>query len=664
LTDSAIKDYRFKTLQFHFEGCAMALTRTKLIKLGPAASGFSALTGLEALPTGGFAALVGTSNPGGTYTGGVLQKYDSNGRPVGDAVTTISTAHIFNVSVLHNGDFVFAKVHDGGYYGPPDIQEPAYFDVFLEQFDQSGNQLTPEFAANVRRDNDQYGSELTTLKNGNVLVAWDSLGGAISALIYSLQLAAITGEIKVGNSNEADGSKLGLVALKNGGFAISWIAYAVSGPDFLTTAKARIYDARGTPLTKAFDLESTVVGIQREIGLTTLSNGKFASAWYDETGSGSLPHMRIFNADGTAAGKQFDVGHQNVVAQAYQILGLSDGRLALAESAFIGTDGKLHLQLSFYDQSGKICGNPMTLDTADIYNPHLQSIGTIGLDQLKSGEVVVSWQFGEGDSTPRSIARAVVVNPLEFTGTAANDGWTGGNLNDAMSGAAGKDVFHGRGGSDVLTGGLGDDQLFGGAGADKLDGGDGSDTSSYVGDGPVTVSLLSPSKNTGAALGDRFLSIENLSGSNAADTLQGNGKVNLVNGNAGNDFIDGAGGDDTLRGDGGHDVLTGGEGHDLFDFTALSDSGPTSAQRDTIADFVSGTDHIGLHALDAVSTKAGNQNFTWIETQAFHKVAGELKYEKSGSGLVVSGDVNGDGHADFSILLQHVSALAKADFIL
>jgi len=148
----------------------------------------------------------------------------------------------------------------------------------------------------------------------------------------------------------------------------------------------------------------------------------------------------------------------------------------------------------------------------------------------------------------------------------------------------------------------------------------------------------------------------------AESVLAGN---DTVIGGAGRDILPGLGGNDRITGGKGADFLYGGKGADTFVYTALSDSTKAVSGRDVIYDFSSRQkDRIDLKAIDASTKSGGNQAFSFIGKEGFHKKAGELRYEKSLGGATVHGDVNGDGKADFSIYLKGVSALAKGDFIL
>jgi Peptidase M10 serralysin C terminal len=141
------------------------------------------------------------------------------------------------------------------------------------------------------------------------------------------------------------------------------------------------------------------------------------------------------------------------------------------------------------------------------------------------------------------------------------------------------------------------------------------------------------------------------------------------------DFIYGLGGADTLFGLDGIDTLTGGLGKDIlvggldadiFDFNRKSESTP--ANRDVIGDF-SGTgaelDRIDLSGIDAKAGH-GNQSFHWIGPHKFHHRVGELqvKYNDLSDVAIVSGDIDGNGRADFQIEVYSAVALAKGDFIL
>lgn len=132
-----------------------------------------------------------------------------------------------------------------------------------------------------------------------------------------------------------------------------------------------------------------------------------------------------------------------------------------------------------------------------------------------------------------------------------------------------------------------------------------------------------------------------------------------------NDYIDGFGGNDTITGGLGRDTLKGGTGRDTFVFKTLADSTVSSTGRDTILDFKQGQDDkIHLKAIDAISGTATNDGFHFIGDDAFGKQAGELRAVVSGSNTIVSGDVDGNGKADFSILLKGIVALHATDFVL
>ncbi len=204
-------------------------------------------------------------------------------------------------------------------------------------------------------------------------------------------------------------------------------------------------------------------------------------------------------------------------------------------------------------------------------------------------------------------------------GGSGNDQIFGGNDADTLLGRAGDDVLYGESGDDYLAGEDGNDTLIGGAGEDRLvagsgydqlfggedndklyvsingssstrfDGGNGTDTISferivsprtYAGvttnaDDPNFIngarfSLFDGNVFLGASAGTgsvgSYASIENIEGSNLADSLTGDWQNNKIHGRAGNDALTGGDGNDTLEGGEGRDRLNGGGGTDEASF--------------------------------------------------------------------------------------------------
>ena len=163
-----------------------------------------------------------------------------------------------------------------------------------------------------------------------------------------------------------------------------------------------------------------------------------------------------------------------------------------------------------------------------------------------------------------------------------------------------------------------------------------------------------------------------LNGNAGNDRLAGDAGRDRVLGGSGDDTLQGGAGRDTLRGDSGDDVLEGGTGADLmsggygadrFVFARPADSRPGAMDR--VQDFGRAEgDVIDLMALDAQRGVRGNQSFDLIGTAAFSGSAGELRWQRDGSGITVTADTDGDGHVDFALHLEGLTTLRASDFVL
>lgn len=153
--------------------------------------------------------------------------------------------------------------------------------------------------------------------------------------------------------------------------------------------------------------------------------------------------------------------------------------------------------------------------------------------------------------------------------------------------------------------------------------------------------------------------------------IGGTGDDRLVGNAAANRLVGGAG-DDVLSGLGGADVLCGGAGQDIFRFSAASASAPEAPDRllpsGGAAAFsgagAAGGDVIDLGGIDANTARSGDQAFV---LGAGHGI-GHLWLEADGMRTRVCGNVDGDGAADFVLIIADggttPDAYKAGDFVL
>jgi len=357
--------------------------------------------------------------------------------------------------------------------------------------------------------------------------------------------------------------------------------------------------------------------------------------------------------------------------------------------------GKDVVSIEYVTGATKVADVQAKAAAAGIYS-YVADIDLIGVNYegVLPGQAIL-------DDPPPPPPNAATTGADLLNGTTGADGIAGLGGNDTLSGGDGNDTLDGGDGNDRLLGGAGHDRLDGGAGADTMLGGTGDDTyvvaqstdvvteaagegrdlvfarlaGSYTLAANVEDLLLDGATTgngndlanliTGGAAAEKIYGRggnDTIAGGGGNDALYGNNGTDSLVGGAGNDTLEAGGGNDRLRGDAGTDILTGNAGNDVFLFGAVGESA-VGAGRDLITDFARG-DRIDLSGIDAITGLAGDQAFALIGSAAFSGTAGQLRVVQQGGLTIVSGDVNGDGVADFEIGIGKLVALGASDFVL
>ncbi|MBN8451136.1 MAG: M10 family metallopeptidase C-terminal domain-containing protein [Candidatus Accumulibacter sp.] len=284
------------------------------------------------------------------------------------------------------------------------------------------------------------------------------------------------------------------------------------------------------------------------------------------------------------------------------------------------------------------------------------------------------------------------VENLTLTGNGNLSG-TGNALANTLLGNVGINVLDGKAGVDVLDGGEGSDIYLVGlasdhAAAEIADSGNvGSDEVRFAASTSGTLTLFAGDRGIervviGKGLGEvavssgtlaldvdasRVANALSLLGNAGANVLTGTAYADTLDGSAGADRLMGGDGNDRLLGGAGNDTLTGGAGADQFVLTqALS----STANRDVLADFVSGTDTIqlSLSVFGALGVAPGDltadQFWSGSGIRAAHDASDRIIYDTATGSLLYDADGSGSGAAVAIAVVGLVThpSLACSDF--
>jgi Ca2+-binding RTX toxin-like protein len=293
---------------------------------------------------------------------------------------------------------------------------------------------------------------------------------------------------------------------------------------------------------------------------------------------------------------------------------------------------------------------------------------TVDPTALLSGATQYRLSVADGAVLDVAGNAAVALTTYTFTTLSAVNTINGTAVANTLNGTAGDDAIYGFGGNDTLNGNAGNDLLDGGTGNDRMTGGAGDDI--YVVDSATdTVTEAANGGNdtvrTTRASYTLANNVENLTYIGDA-TFSGTG-------NAANNSITGGIGNDTLDGRAGNDIMTGGLGNDRYvvdssgdvvveqssqgndmvtasmsyvlganvENLTLSGNAAINGTGNAVANQITGNSGAnilrGAGGADTLNGAGGT------DTAAFDQAASSYALDHSGSAVIVSDLVNGEG---------------------
>jgi len=198
---------------------------------------------LAALKQGGYVVSWGEINDGNVYAATSASSQAFVVNGDGYAASLATAAPLPHVTTLANGNFVIAW---DSY-----VNAPLGFsmsDIFFQVYDSTGHALGAPTQANMESGGGHYDAAVTALSDGGFVVAWQSQSGdydgsGIFGRRFGADGSAVDPqEFGINQMRAGDQTSPDLVALANGGFAAAWVDSQAGG----VSVEARVYSGTAT----------------------------------------------------------------------------------------------------------------------------------------------------------------------------------------------------------------------------------------------------------------------------------------------------------------------------------------------------------------------------------------------------------------------------------
>jgi hypothetical protein len=194
------------------------------------------------------------------------------------------------------------------------------------------------FRVNQQGTNDQEKPNLTLLKNGGAAFVWQ--GGKqgfqhIYARFLSSSNTWVTGDVQVNTSTTKYQVNPTISTLTNGNVVVAWSSYNQESATSLQGVYAQLLSPTGQKIGNEFLVNQYTSFNQRNPAVTGLPNGNFVVAWVSEQerfeNSADI-YARLYTVGGTPVSNEFLVNTGTNVCANPSVAGASDGTFIIAWS--------------------------------------------------------------------------------------------------------------------------------------------------------------------------------------------------------------------------------------------------------------------------------------------------------------------------------------------
>ncbi len=215
---------------------------------------------------------------------------------------TIERQAIPSVASFRNDNFIVTWQS----YGQDGLGYGVYGQLFYGNRSKLGN----EFQVNTYTTNDQDWPSVESFPNGNFVVAWESFGqdgswGGVFAQLFNGNGSKIGSEFRVNTYTNNWQDRLSLTTLKEGNFVVTWDSEQDGSSSGIF---AQLFDGNGNKIGSEFLVNTYTLNGQFKSSVTDFSNNDFVATWGSwQDGSANGIYGQLFNGNGSKFGDEFQI---------------------------------------------------------------------------------------------------------------------------------------------------------------------------------------------------------------------------------------------------------------------------------------------------------------------------------------------------------------------
>lgn len=389
------------------------------------------------------------------------QRFSADGTPIGDEFTVYGnsshTSIAPEITALTDGGYVVSYTGLG--------RDGSYFSCHARVFDADGTPRGNDFRINQTTESFQSFGEVTSLEDGGFAVTWRSreVDGSFYAImlrLYDPDGSPRTNEFQVNQYWHFSQTNPTIARLKNGNILLAWDSEGQDGSD--KGVYARIIGPDGSPVGSEFQVHTQTLGDQYAPEVTALSDGGFLVVWVDVTSEEtSVVMAQRFSASGEQIGDETTLsqGSEDLEARP-KVIELSEGVLSVSwqdydRNTFTGQiETRLVLTPDLGSSGDDVLSGTRFRDRLEAMRGDDKILGYAGNDRLIGGHGQDTLKGHSGSD--------------RLLGGNQNDKILGGSGDDVIRGGRGRDFLNGQAGDDILQGGAGADVFVFGRGHDTI----------------------------------------------------------------------------------------------------------------------------------------------------------------------------------------------------